>query len=130
MKPLDERVLRTIVSEIAFLEGILEGVSMEEFSQDETLRRASAMTAINIGELAKHLSDGFHSEFPGNELRMTARTRDAYAHGYLSLSFDRVYTTAKEDYPRVKQWIETVLPPVDAAVDATTASADESEGSR
>ena len=55
------------------------------------------------------MSDDFHIEYPENELKMAAKTRDVYAHGYYSLSFNRVYTTAKEDYPRVRCWIESIL---------------------
>ena len=109
MQRRDENILRKIVLEIDYLEEALEGISVEQFNTDETLKRAAAMASINIGELAKHLSDRFHEDYPGNELRMTARTRDVYAHGYYALSFERVYETAKDDYPRVKEWIESVL---------------------
>ena len=107
----DENILRKIVTEIDFLEEALEGVSASNFNNDETLKRAAAMASINIGELAKHLSDEFYAEHPDSELRMAARTRDVYAHGYYSLSFERVYETARDDYPRVKEWICSVLPP-------------------
>jgi uncharacterized protein with HEPN domain len=106
----DENILRKIIMEIEYLEKLLADMSAEAFSADETIKRAAAMSAINIGELSKHLSETFHNEHPGNELRMAARTRDVYAHGYYSLSFDRVYETAKEDYPRVKAWILGILP--------------------
>ena len=105
----DENILRRIVSEIDYLEEALGNMPVEQFSTDETLKRAAAMASINVGELAKHLSDRFHEEHPGNELRMAARARDVYAHGYYSLSFERVYETAKDDYPRVKEWIESIL---------------------
>lgn len=39
-------------------------------------------------------------------MKYAARTRDVYAHGYFSLSFETVYKTAVEDYPRLKEWIE------------------------
>ena len=109
MTPRDARVLERIAEEIRLLGNMLGGVSRERFNADEVLKRACAMSSINIGELAKHLSDGFHAEFPGNELKMAAKTRDVYAHGYYTLSFDRVYTTAVEDYPRVLSWVESVL---------------------
>lgn len=37
------------------------------------------------------------------------RRRDVYAHGYYTLHFETVYTTAVRDYPRVKAWIEDLL---------------------
>ena len=109
MQQRDANILTKIVSEIDLLSDALEGVTAEDFNGDEMLKRAATMCSINIGELAKHLSSGFHEEYPGNELRMAARTRDVYAHGYYSLSFERVFETAREDYPRVKSWIESAL---------------------
>ena len=118
MQQRDTVILRKINSEISLLERMLENVSMQQFVEDDVLQRAAAMSSINIGELAKHLSDAFFEEYPESELRMAARTRDAYAHGYFSLSFSQVYETARTDYPRVKEWIESVLGFDDEAVDA------------
>ena len=109
MTPRDRTILEKIVTEIDYLDGILDQVTIAEFNENELLKRAAVMTSINIGELAKLLSDEFHAQFPGNELRMAAKTRDVYAHGYASLSFERVYETAKDDYPRVKAWIISIL---------------------
>lgn len=65
------------------------------------MKRAAAMSSINIGELAKHLPKDFYEMYPGSELRYAAKTRDVYAHGYYTLRFETVYKTAVEDYPRV-----------------------------
>lgn len=88
---------------------MLERVDLQEFLSDETKERAAAMTSINIGELAKRLSDDFFEEHPGSELKYAARTRDVYAHGYFTLSFETVYKTAVEDYPRLKTWITGLM---------------------
>lgn len=109
MKQRDKAILEKIVSEIELLEDLISDASLDQFNESELLKRSSAMTSINIGELAKHLSNGFFEDHPENELRMAARTRDAYAHGYFSLSFDQVYKTSRDDYPRVKQWIVGIL---------------------
>ena len=106
MKEADARILAKIVSEIEYLESLLADVDLPSFLADETRERAAAMTSINVGELAKRLSDGFFVDHPGSELKYAARTRDVYAHGYFSLSFETVYKTAVEDYPRLKEWIE------------------------
>lgn len=113
MKRRDVVILHKIVSEIDILEQMLTDVSLEQFNEDKILQRASAMASINIGELVKHLSDEFFEEYPQRDLSMAARTRDAYAHGYYSLSFAQAYETSRNDYPRVKQWIESVLAEID-----------------
>ena len=105
MKQRDRHVLGKIIEEIEFLDRLLDGVDRDAFLADETMKRAAAMAAINIGELAKHLSKDFYEAYPGSELRYAAKTRDVYAHGYYTLHFETVYKTAKEDYPRVRAWI-------------------------
>lgn len=108
MRETDRRILQKIVSEIDYLNGLLDGVSLDDFLNDETIERAASMTSINIGELAKHLSDEFYAEYPDTELKYAAKTRDVYAHGYFTLSFATVYQTAVDDYPRLKDWIDQI----------------------
>lgn len=55
------------------------------------------------------MSEEFYAEHPGTELRFAAKTRDVYAHGYFTLSFETVYKTAVEDYPRLKESIQIML---------------------
>lgn len=105
MKQPDRHVLNKIINEIDYLNSIVDNLSMDEFVSNETIKRAAAMASINIGELAKHLSIDFYDAYPGTELRYAAKTRDVYAHGYFTLHFETVYKTAKEDYPRVREWI-------------------------
>lgn len=109
MNESDCRILEKIVSEIDYLENLLEGVDQASFLADETMERAASMTSINVGELAKHLSDSFYSDHPDTELSYAAKTRDVYAHGYFTLSFESVYKTAIEDYPRLKKSILEML---------------------
>lgn len=109
MQNSDRRILRKIVEEVDYLENLLSGVELDSFLSDETMERAASMIAINIGELAKHLSDAFYERHPETELRYAARTRDVYAHGYFTLSFETVYKTAREDYPRLRAWITATL---------------------
>ncbi|WP_165056637.1 MULTISPECIES: DUF86 domain-containing protein [unclassified Adlercreutzia] len=109
MNERDRRILEKIVSEIEYLEQLLDGMSQAEFLGNETVERAASMTSINIGELAKSLSAEFYAKHPDTELRFAARTRDVYAHGYFTLSFATVYKTSTEDYPRMRSWIESTL---------------------
>lgn len=109
MQRKDVTILEKILEEIELLECMLDGVSLQEFSEDKILQRACAMSTINVGELAKRLSEGFHEEYPECELKDAARTRDVYAHGYYTLDMKRVYNTAIHDFPRSKKNINKVL---------------------
>lgn len=118
MKDSDLRILKKIVSEIEYLEKLLDEIDLDAFLADETIERASSMTTINIGELAKRLSEEFYAEHPGTELRFAAKTRDVYVHGYFTLSFETVYKTAVGDYPRLKLAVIEMIEEEEADRDA------------
>jgi uncharacterized protein with HEPN domain len=92
----DRQILPQILKEIEIVEIVLHEVSFDMFDASEEKKRAVAMTVINIGELAKHLSHEFTEDDVIPELKYAARTRDMYVHGYATLSFPMVYQTATE----------------------------------
>lgn len=54
MQRRDKIVLQKIISEIDTANNMIAGVSLEEFVNNEMLKRAIAMTVINVGELIKN----------------------------------------------------------------------------
>ena len=56
MRQPDKHVLEKILEEIAFLESLLNGVDLDAFISDETVKRAAAMASINIGVRASKYS--------------------------------------------------------------------------
>lgn len=56
MQYRDIIILKKVLSEIAVAFEMLGKTSMEEFLNDEKLKRAVAMTVINIGELIKNIN--------------------------------------------------------------------------
>jgi uncharacterized protein with HEPN domain len=91
------------------VEIVLHEVSFDVFDASEEKKRSVAMTVINIGELAKHLSHDFTENDVIPELKYAARTRDVYVHGYATLSFPMVYQTATESLPNLKVDIQRLL---------------------
>lgn len=56
MQHRDYIILKKVLSEISVAFDMLGNASMEEFLDDEKLKRAVAMTVINIGELIKNIT--------------------------------------------------------------------------
>lgn len=105
-----ERIaLEKIIAEIDFALKFVENMTGEEFSADEKTKRAVGMTAINIGELAKHLTAEFRQEYPQVEWKSAARFRDIVAHKYETLNMLDVYETVTKDFPEMKSQIEKIL---------------------
>jgi len=99
----DSQILRKILAEITVAEQLIEGISMEEFINDERTARAVSMTMINIGELVKNLTPELkevHTDIPW---RAISGMRDITAHKYQTLRKEDVYCTCVDDLPKFKR---------------------------
>ena len=94
-----------MLSEIAVMEEMHEGLSMNEFLHDERTARAVSMTLINIGELVKSVSDALKSEYPEIPWRAVAGMRDVTAHKYQTLRKEDVFRTCVDDMPLFEKQI-------------------------
>lgn len=105
-----ERIaLEKIISEIDLALKFVENMTSEDFLSDERTKRAVGMTAINIGELTKHLTMEFREEYQQVEWKNAARFRDIVAHKYKTLNMLDVYETITKDFPEIKLQIEKIL---------------------
>ena len=109
MRLRDKTVLKKICSEIDVATEILRDTSLENFLQNELLKRATGMTAINIGELTKHLTMEFRNNYPQVAWKNAAKFRDVVAHKYETLDMSDVYETVTKDFPELKLQIEKIL---------------------
>lgn len=109
MRRKDFIVLKKVLSEIAVCFEMLGDASIEDFLADEKLKRAVAMTVINIGELVKNLSDEIRLQYSYIPWRAIAGMRDIAAHKYQTLRMEDVYHTVFSDFPPLKMNIETIL---------------------
>lgn len=109
MKHRDEIVIKKIISEINTGIKIFDNISYENFVENETIKRAVCMTAINVGELMKIISDEVrlkHKEIPWKAI---TGFRDVAAHKYEALNIKDVYVTVSEDFPVLKEQLQKIL---------------------
>lgn len=109
MRLRDKTVLKKICSEIDIATKILNGISLENFLNEETVKRAVAMTAINIGELVKSLTQELKDANKQVNWKSAAMLRNIAAHKYETLDMPQVYDTVKKDFPELKLQIEKIL---------------------
>lgn len=109
MKGRDHQICEKILSEIAVIGDLLEGITSECFADDERTARAVCMTLINIGELVKNLTQEFkaaHREIPW---RAISGMGDITAHKYQTLRRDDVYSTCMGDIPAFEKQLLQLL---------------------
>ena len=83
--------------------------SLEFFSNNEMLKRAVAMTTINVGELIKSVTDEMRQNHPEVPWKAAAGMRDIAAHKYQTLRMEDVYNTVKIDFPNLKEQLQEIL---------------------
>lgn len=109
MNRRDEIIIKKIIEEIDVSNQILQDIQQETFLNDEAIKRAIAMTAINIGELVKHITDETCKQHPEIPWKQIAGFRDVTAHGYQTLNMEDVYNTAIKDYPTLKKQLVKLI---------------------
>ena len=109
MQHRDKIILQKIISEIDKGLMFLGDTRLEEFLNNEMMKYAVAMTAINIGELVKSLTPEFRIANNHVAWKKAAAFRDIVAHKYETLVMTDVYNTIQKDFPELKAQIEKIL---------------------
>ena len=82
---------------------MLGKATLEDFLEDEKLKRAVCMTVINIGEVIKNITESTRKEYPCIPWKAIAGMRDIAAHKYQTLRMEDVYQTVRVDFPALKE---------------------------
>jgi uncharacterized protein with HEPN domain len=69
-------------------------------------RNAVSMPILQIGELAKNLSDGFRSTHDAIPWRAIMGMRDIFAHHYGSVDYSELWHSSHEDVEALKSYLE------------------------
>lgn len=69
-------------------------------------RNAITMPILQIGELAKNLSEEFVGTHNAVSWKAIMRTRDFFAHHYWDIEYDNVWNTSHEDIKILKDYIK------------------------
>lgn len=109
MQRREKIALQKICSEIDLALKFIGDKKLEEFLSDELVKHAVGMSAINIGELTKHLSMEFRQNYPEISWKKAAAFRDVVAHKYETLNMTVVYNTITESFSEMKLQIEKIL---------------------
>ena len=83
--------LRHILDEAAYLTCCSQGLSREEFLQNDTLERAFVRSLEIIGEATKNVSADIRLRYSHIDWRAMAAMRDRLIHGYFGVDYDIVW---------------------------------------
>jgi uncharacterized protein with HEPN domain len=101
--------LQHILNETQYLMDRANGVTIAEFSRDETLKRAFVRSLEIIGEATKQISDDFRGKYRHIEWHAMAGMRDRLIHNYLGVDYDIVWDVVTTKVPALRHEIESII---------------------
>ena len=86
------------------------GNDIEKFKKDNDYKDSLSMKIFQIGELANHLTDDYLEETK-NRINWNAirGMRNRFAHGYGKMDVTKIFYTAIEDIPVIKEFLKKEL---------------------
>lgn len=109
MQHRDMITIQKVISEMQIGIDMLGTTDLETFLANEMLKRALGMTAINVGELVKVVTDELRNKYKEFPWKAVAGMRDITAHRYQTLRMEDVYMTVHEEYPVLMQQLQNIL---------------------
>jgi len=101
--------LSDILAAMESIERFIEGMTFEQFQQDDKTTSAVVRKLEIIGEASRNIPDEIkrqHAEVPWKEM---AGMRDRLIHAYFGVDYSLVWTTIKNRVPTAKQMIRKVI---------------------
>lgn len=89
--------------------GFVEGLSREDFDNNELLRLSLTHLLQIIGEAARRVSPDFRSLYPTVPWKAVVGMRSKVVHGYLDVDEDAVWDTVKNDLPFLIVELEKIV---------------------
>jgi len=109
MSRSETEYLRHIRDEARYLVEATREHSWEDFSDNETLKRAFVRSIEVIGEATKNLSTELRERHPDIQWRAMAGMRDQLIHGYFGVDYEIVWEVATEKAPELREAVNAIL---------------------
>ncbi len=98
-----------ILSECDFLLERSEGLTFEEFYEDELIKKAFVRSLEIIGEAVKKLPMDFRERYSYVPWKEMSGMRDKLIHAYFEVDYIIVWKTVKEEIPILRKQIGRIL---------------------
>ena len=109
MEKDDTVYLRHILDAITTIQEYLQGVNEEKFKATRLLQDGVIRQIEIIGEAIRHMSRNIRKAYPEIPWQDIAGMRDKLIHDYFGVDIEKVWNTAQEDLPSLKEQVINIL---------------------
>ena len=109
MKRNHKLYLKDIIDSIKAIEEFIEGMSFEEFKDDDRTSSAVVRKLEIIGESTKQLPEEIKQKNPELPWKEMAGMRDRLIHSYFGIDYELVWKTITKRIPETKPLIKKIL---------------------
>ena len=109
MKKDDTVYLHHILDAINAIEEYLRGVNEENFKATRLLQDGTIRQIEVIGEAIRHISKDTRKTYPEIPWQDIAGMRDKLIHDYFGVDIEKVWDTAWQDLPVLKEQVIRIL---------------------
>ena len=101
--------LRHILDECSYIISVSEGLSYDDFLENETLKRAVVRSLEIIGEATKKIPADFKVKWNSIQWKNMAGMRDRLIHDYIGVNYAIVWDVMKNKIPDMHNQISEFL---------------------
>lgn len=101
--------LRHILDAINTVEEYLQGVSESQFNNTRLVQDGVIRQIEIVGEAVRHISKDIRRTYPEIPWQDVAGMRDKLIHDYFGVDIEKVWYTAQEDLPVLKEQVIGIL---------------------
>lgn len=105
--------LEDILTAAAKVEKFTDGLSYDDFMDNDLVSDAVIKNILVIGEATKKIPEEIRKLGPQVEWRKMGGMRDMMIHGYFSINYRIVWDVVQNKIPSLKQEVEKILKEVD-----------------
>lgn len=109
MQHRDQIILQKMISEIDVGLQLMGDTKLADFLNNEMMKRALAMTVVNVGELVKSTTEEIRLKYKEIPWKAIAGMRDITAHKYQTLRMEDVYYTVTGEFIELKKQLNKIL---------------------